>query len=114
MTSFSVNTYSSNNEFIYVHPGTIDAISLDTIYDGDKIVVVKNSLRMIYLYQNYTYALYAMINSHGLGDNELIDPSVPFSRSAIPIHYVKYYTAKMITPDSCIPSDALITENYGL
>jgi hypothetical protein len=112
MMPFPVNTLLSNNQLIYVYPGTLDAISLDTIKDGDMIVLVRNGLKKIYKYNTYNMVLSAVINTYGLDMDEVIDPDVPLCNSVIGIDAIQYYTAKLITEDIVVPNSALVAETY--
>lgn len=108
---FTVTTQAyQQTPAIYIYPGTMDAISLKDIQEGDTIVVVKNSTEKIYLSKSYMTSLYSMVNTYGLSENEVIDPSVPTADSAIPIEDIEYYTAKMITPDLVVPNGAMVAE----
>jgi len=108
---FTVTTQAyAQTPIIYVYPGTMDAISLQDIHEGDTIVVVKNSTEKIYLSKSYMTSLYAMVDTYGLGEHEAIDPSVPTPDCAIPIEDIEYYTAKMITPDLVVPNGAMVAE----
>jgi hypothetical protein len=106
---FTVTTQAyAQTPIIYIYPGTMDAISLEDIQEGDTVVVVKNSTEKIYLSKSYMASLYSMVKTYGLAEHEVIDPTVPTPDSAIPVEDIEYYTAKMITPDLFVPNDAMV------
>ena len=104
----TVDTYPEVERFIYMHPGTMDAISLVDIKEGDQIVVVKNCVKKIYLYQSYITSMRARMQMYGLGANEVIDPSVPTVNNAIPVEEIGFYTARFINNTTILSADSLI------
>ena len=112
MVSSSIAVNSSNDQPIYVYTGTVDAISLAEIQNGQTIVVVNGNVEMIYSLEEYNEALDYRIDFYGLGPHQAIDPRQTYPNSVIPIQNIAYYTAHLITDPNDAPFGALIASYY--